>query len=260
MSCQEFCSHIPAYVDGELGVAESLAVGAHLDACPECWGFAERERQFRALVRCQPREAAPPELRARIRSRCQREARWRVVRPWLAGAGALAALLILGVWAGRPGRDPASTPLVSRLVAAHVAFVQVESPTEFMSPDPRAVEAWFTSQASLRVTVPDYSAAGIRLVGGRIAEVEERRAAYVVYEKGRTLLSLFVVPARGPDPAPRAGRVTYRGREYVTDTQQGFHTVSWSDGDTSFGLVSALDFDALLECADRLRSGPVPRT
>ena len=30
-------------------------------------------------------------------------------------------------------------------------------------------------------------------------------------------------------------------------------TVSWSDGQVLFGLVSMLDYEALLECADRLR-------
>jgi len=34
---------------------------------------------------------------------------------------------------------------------------------------------------------------------------------------------------------------------------KGFRTVAWTEGHALFGLVSALDYDALLECADRLR-------
>ena len=45
----------------------------------------------------------------------------------------------------------------------------------------------------------------------------------------------------------------YRGQEYVTYERKGFRTVSWTDGQAVYGLVSMLDYDALLECADRLR-------
>jgi hypothetical protein len=60
-------------------------------------------------------------------------------------------------------------------------------------------------------------------------------------------------------PVPRAEgelpgrRVAFRGHDYLAFEQKGFRTVSWTDGQTLYGLVSLLDYDALLECADRLR-------
>jgi hypothetical protein len=48
--------------------------------------------------------------------------------------------------------------------------------------------------------------------------------------------------------------VSYRDHEYLAHEQKGFRTVSWSDGQAVYGLVSMLDYDALLECADRLRA------
>jgi hypothetical protein len=47
--------------------------------------------------------------------------------------------------------------------------------------------------------------------------------------------------------------VSFRGHDYVADERKGYRTVAWQDGQTLFGLVSALDYEALLECADRLR-------
>jgi hypothetical protein len=44
------------------------------------------------------------------------------------------------------------------------------------------------------VVVPDYSTAGIRLVGARLAETRDRKTVYLLYEKGSTLLSVFMVP------------------------------------------------------------------
>jgi anti-sigma factor RsiW len=99
--------------------------------------------------------------------------------------------------------------------------------------------------------VPDYSAAGIRLVGARIADADERKAAYLLYEKGHTLLSVFMVTSGRGQLSGR--RVAYGGHEYVTAEWKGHRTVAWTDGQTLFGLVSSLDYDALLECAGRLR-------
>jgi anti-sigma factor RsiW len=115
------------------------------------------------------------------------------------------------------------------------------------------VTAWFVSRAGMRVTVPDYSPSGIRLIGARLADAHERKAAYLLYEKGRTLLSVFMVPVSGAEAQPRGRLVSYRGHDYLAYEQKGFRTVSWADGQVLYGLVSMLDYDALLECADRLR-------
>ncbi|MBI2016490.1 MAG: zf-HC2 domain-containing protein [Candidatus Rokubacteria bacterium] len=150
----------------------------------------------------------------------------------------------------RPGSPP---PVIGQLVDKHIAYAQLESPAEFVSTDRREVGEWFGARAGLRVTVPDYSPAGIRLVGGRVAEVGEQRAAWVIYEKGRTLMSVFIAPVAAGGPRLEGTRVSFRGHEYLTSERKGYRTVSWTDGPAVFGLVSMLDYQALLECADRLR-------
>jgi hypothetical protein len=77
--------------------------------------------------------------------------------------------------------------------------------------------------------------------------------AYVLYEKGHTLMSVFMVPVPARGPGLSGTRVSYRGHDYRTLDQRGYNTVAWTDGKTVFGLVSMLGYDALLECADRLR-------
>jgi len=62
-----------------------------------------------------------------------------------------------------------------------------------------------------------------------------------------------MVPVAGHEPELNGTRVSYRGQEYVTQERKGYRTVSWTDGQAVFGLVSMLDYQALLECADRLR-------
>jgi len=250
MNCIEFEARLHPYVDGELETHEMAAAEAHLAQCAECPGRVDRERQFRQLLRRQPRESAPPEFRAMIRARIRRSARVAGIRPWLVGTAAAAAALLLVLLL--PGIRPTS-PLVTDLVSKHVTYAQIEQPAEFASQDPRAVEAWFRERVGLRVTVSDYSPSGIRLVGGRLAEADDRKAAYVLYAKGHTLMSVFTVPASARGADLGGTRVPYRGHDYLTLERKGYNTVAWTDGQTIFGLVSVLGYDALLECADRLR-------
>lgn len=250
MNCIEFEARLHPYVDGELETSEMAAAEAHLAQCVDCRGGVEGARRFRQLLRRQPRETAPPELRATIRARIRRSARVAVIRPWLVGTAAAAAVLLVVTLL--PGLRPGPS-LVTDLVGKHITYAQIEQPAEFASQDPRAVEAWFRQRAGLRVTVADYSPSGIRLVGGRLAEADQSKAAYVLYEKGHTLMSVFMVPASARGADLSGTRVSYRGHDYLTLERKGYNTVAWTDGKAVFGLVSTLDYDALLECADRLR-------
>ena len=250
MNCIELAARLHPYVDGELAMSEMAAAEAHLAQCVDCQAAVERERRFRQLLRRQPRETVPPELRAVIRARIRRSARVTAIRPWLVGTAAAAAMLMLVVLL--PGLRPEPS-LVSDLVGKHITYAQIEEPAEFVSQDPRAVETWFRQRADLRVTVADYSPSGIRLVGGRLAEADQSKAAYVLYQKGHTLMSVFTVPVSARGAQLGGARVSYRGHDYVTLERRGYNTVAWTDGKAVFGLVSTLDYDALLECADRLR-------
>ncbi|HXG02705.1 MAG TPA: zf-HC2 domain-containing protein [Candidatus Binatia bacterium] len=251
MNCQEFLARLHPYVDGELSVSDIAAAEGHCAACPDCARVRDAEREFRALLRRQPRETAPPELRARILAEVRRRSR-RSARAWrlLVPAGALAASLLALAFL-LPGRQ--APDLVAALVDKHIAYAQLDRPAELASGDREEVAAWFRQRAALRVIVPDYSASGIRLVGGRLADADERRAAHLLYEKGRMLISVFMVPVSGREVRLEGARLSYRGEEYVTFERKGYRAVAWTDGHTLFELVSALDAEALLECADRLR-------
>jgi len=259
MNCHEFEARLHPYVDGELTVGETAAADAHGADCRRCAELARRERELRQLLRRQPREAASPELRARIVARLRGAERRAALRPWVLAPAAAAAAAALIVAALLPVVRPPA-PLVGDLVDKHIAYAQIERPAELASADRGEIEEWFRQRAGLRITVPDFSPSGIQLVGARLAETHERKAAYLLYEKGRTLLSVFMVPLASSDAALAGTRVAYRGHEYLTQERKGYRTVSWTEGQAVFGLVSMLDYDALLECADRLRAERAART
>lgn len=259
MNCREFRSHLHAYIDGELGVEATLAAQSHAAECPRCGQLADAERAFRAMVRQAPQEPAPPQLRARILAMCRAERRrgtWRPRLVWPSLAAAAAALVLMLWPTGWMGR----TPDVQRaLVDTHVAYAQLERPAEFTSAARADVEAWFVQRIGMQVPVPDYTPAGIRLIGGRVASAGGRKVAYVLYEKGHVLMSVFVAPADGAAARLRGEDVVYLGHRYAMREDRGYRTVSWEAAQVVFTLVSALDPEALLKCADRLRAEQATR-
>jgi mycothiol system anti-sigma-R factor len=251
MTCAAFAARLDPYVDGELGADETARGDAHVAACARCAALVEQDRALRHLLRRQPRETAPAALRERIGADVRRVERRQRLAPWVV-APAIAAAVVLVLLAVRPAREPAA-PFVGTLVDTHIVYAQVDRPEELASSDARQIREWFRARAALRVTVPDFSGDGIQLVGARLADAHERSAAYLLYRKGMTLMSVFMVPAAPPDAT--AGRsVTYRGEHYRALDWKGHRTVTWRDGDALFGLVGMLDYDALLECAGHLRA------
>ena len=169
MECSEMQPYVEPYADGELGVSELAAVEAHLTACLACRDGVAEHRRFRQLLRRQPREAASPELRARVTRAVRASAVRQAVRPWLWAPVAAAVLTALMVWSGFrvPGLAPTPMPpLVTELVGKHIAYSQIDSPVEFASVDGGAVRDWFRERLGVRVTVPDYTPAGIRPARG----------------------------------------------------------------------------------------------
>jgi mycothiol system anti-sigma-R factor len=253
MTCDELRTAFQAYVDRELSVGEMVAVEHHLTFCMECqWRYAE-EQGFRAAIRQKaPHERAPAELAARVRTALRAEDRGRRLRGavrWFAAPVAVAALALLVVWGRTPqGEIVQGSPVVADLVAKHLMYSQLEAPAEVQTSDRRVVADWFGRRVRFEVPVPDFTPSGIRLLGGRLSELGEREVAYLLYEKGRNLISFFAFPRKGL-ALPKAEWITYDGRSYVVTRLRGHEVVLWSDGEMAFALVSLLARDALLDCA-----------
>ena len=152
MTCAEVQAKLHAYVDGELTVSDITELDGHCVECLECAGRVAAERELRQLLRRQPRDTAPPELRARIRHRVRREAAVATARRWLPVPALVAAVIVAALLLA--ARTP--PPLVAELVDKHIAYAELERPAELVTSDPREVADWFRSRAGMRVTVPDY--------------------------------------------------------------------------------------------------------
>ena len=252
MTCRDLRAGLGAHLDGELGLERSLEVDEHLAFCMECqWAYA-KERELKTLLRTRiPREPAPEGLRERIRAavwRSHRRERWLSTRRLAGWAVPVAALLLvaLGVTLWERNAPP---PMVNELVAKHLMYSRLDAPAEIVSASQEAVSGWFKGRVRFDVVVPDFSPSGIRLVGGRLADLSDRPVAYLLYEKGRNLVSLFAFPSRGLALPARGWVRVGEAQFYVTEVK-GAEVVLWTQGELAYALVSSLDRQALLECAD----------
>lgn len=241
---------LQVYLDGELPVPDTVNVQLHLDRCPVCRQAAQEERAFRRrLRRDHERVIAPSDLHERVRRAVlrtdwkARAARYGPRFAWgLLGSAAVLSLLF---WSLRTASEP---DLVKDLVSNHRLYSQVETPAELATDSRREVAGWIRRQLAVSVPVPDFSQAGLRLIGARMATHGEHPMAHLFYQKGRTLLSLYVLPATDVS-LPRRGRTTLDGHAVVMREFAGHRVLLGRSGRFIFALVSTLGRDDLIECA-----------
>src|SRR5262249_60594340 len=104
MNCSDIRARLHAYVDGELTAGGIAEVDGHCVGCQECATLVSAEREFRALLQRQPRDAAPSELPARILRPVRRDSAFATGRRWLLLPVVVtaAANLAAGPLPGRP--------------------------------------------------------------------------------------------------------------------------------------------------------------
>lgn len=246
MNCPEARAWIPALVDGELDPAREAGVRAHLEACPECAAFAARQRAVRELVRNGlPRFEPPAALATRIRAELRAVPVGAFRRPgpwaWLGSLGAVAAALAIGfAWgAHRPG--PAG--LGAELVSDHVRAQAAGHLFDVASSDRHTVKPWLAHRLSFSPRVVDLAPGGFPLLGGRLDRVRGGAAAALVYQFHQHVITLYVWPAEGAEPAAAGQRL-------------GYEFQAWREADLDYAALSDTAPATLAEFVRQFRSTP----
>ena len=200
MSCQP--ELVTGYVDGALEEAERLSLESHLARCPACREQLELERSLHRKLRELPAPEPEPGFEERVQARLRGTKR----RPLGGVVLALAASLLLVLWAR------GAAPFVAWEVARDHAtcFGGSRLPAEVWSDEPAVIASWFEKQGTSVPVLPG-RAAGLELVGARYCRVGDRFAAHIYYTgSSDKRLSLFLVP--GPLRLDNAYETTVRGR------------------------------------------------
>jgi anti-sigma factor RsiW len=231
---------VQAELDGELDAAQAASLEVHRAGCPICQAAQTELLRTRALLRQEPYEPTPDDVRARVMARLHAAEprvapapvrRWRWVFPSLGGFGlgavcaaALALIVVL----------PQRNDLVDQVVAGHVRALQPGHLEDVVSTDQHTVKPWFDGKLDFAPPVVDLAPAGFPLVGGRLDYADGRPVAALVYQRRLHYINVFVWPSTEKP-----------GEQVASQTRQGYNILHWTQGGMTFWTVSDLAADEL---------------
>jgi anti-sigma factor RsiW len=233
-------------------------VSAHLENCMAC-ASADRVEQAldEVLEQRLPRHTAPTTLKRRVGLLMGRPApaaapppahraltRWtRFVGPALAAGLALVVGGVIGQRSSSQGSALAS--LTGEAVNDHLRVLASQHQLEIESGGKHQVKPWFEGKLDFAPEVPALEDTELRLRGGSVGYVFDRKAAVLVYALRQHLVTLLVFRHEGlawPDAS--AGRRQTSAR--------GFNVVFWRSGELGYALVSDVNAKELREIGVRL--------
>ena len=250
---------LQAWVDGRLTSERGEAVEAYLTAHPEervrLSEYAEHRQALRAGF-AEPGTPIPARLRvARLAASVQRRRRRRLVRIAAAillfSLGGLAGWTVAG-FSGSLGWNAASTArmIIADAVAAHRTFeVEVRHPVEVTATPQADLAEWLSDRLGRPLIIPDLTALGFRLIGGRLLPSEGGPAAQLMYDNDNgpgKRLTVYL-------------RVGVSGDTTVYREDQDVGALYWADeGFACVILARRADRSALLRVAESLYAQLLP--
>jgi anti-sigma factor RsiW len=225
-----------AYYDGELDPVSAREFEQRLANDAALAAQYERLLKLRQAVRAIPQFDIPARLEARIQSRLERERPGNVTflrrRSW--SSQALAAAAVFGAVISSSvlmtidqfsQRDSIANQVAGEVVADHIRGLLAPQPYDIASSDRHTVKPWFTARLPASPQVPDLSAQGFTLLGGRVDVIGHDPVATIVYKHAAHTISLTTLRA---------------GQSVPDQTISGYNVKSWSDADFTYVAVSDL--------------------
>jgi anti-sigma factor RsiW len=255
MDCAAVRGELRGLVRGHVAGTEEAALRRHLSDCDACRHEERAERHLdEALAERLPRPLAPAALRRRVadllaedgstEGEASRPVRNRRMA-WLASVAA-AGLAVTGFVAGRAVQGPATAGdrLADELVTDHLRVLARAGPGDVESSDAHTVKPWFEGRLDFAPVVPG-DRGELRLVGGSLGYVLERKAAVISYALRRHRVTLIAFPRAG---LPGLERMTVT-QPPVRLARRGFEVALWSAGDVGYALVADTGGEELRQLA-----------
>lgn len=242
-NCRDAEAFTQSYVDGELAGRDRDVYERHLESCEPCRAAARFAGRFKAAVRGHlPRRQVPSSLDQRLRSMLAVQPiaprRW----PWVTYPRLVPALAALGVLVAITGTVRSRRSIVWDQARR---TYQAELPLDIVGADcGGAVSSWFRGRVDFPVHAPRLPAQ-MTCVGGRLVNVEDHAAAYLVYRdpSGHRVAVLVFDPESSPIDAPNRRMVD--GREIFYRGGPGISTAAYHDQGLGYVMTADLDEDSL---------------
>ena len=237
MTCVAAQPLLHAYLDGELDLTASLGIEQHLGSCLECSAAYRKLELLRAEIADADLDFASDAVLQRLRASTQpkeRKSAWRTPA-YLAAAAAVLVLAFL-----LPGRFTAGRASTDReIVDSHLRSLLGDHLIDIPSSDRHTVKPWFQGKLEFAPPVPDLSAKGFTLVGGRLDVIDTRKVAALVYKRRDHVINLWISQGDAGQGESEVG---------------GYHLIRWSKDGMTWRAVSDLDAAELRTFAAAIRA------
>ncbi|OAP38550.1 hypothetical protein AU381_23635 [Sinorhizobium glycinis] len=243
-----------AYVDGYLSPPERARIEAWLDMHP---ARAQEVREWQAQAAALKQHFAPYARgeegdRALVSARRHQgnavaSSHASVLRRIAAGllifvAGGLAGFYIPGMVAPDRPLETAASPdsLPRQAQSAFLVYAsEVRHPVEVGADQQAHLATWLGKRLDYGLKIPDLSAVGFSLVGGRLIPVNGTAGAMLMYEDGSGQ-RLTVLLGRNRDNRETSFRIASQG---------GLETFYWIDGEIGYAVTGEVPRDVLRKVA-----------
>jgi anti-sigma factor (TIGR02949 family) len=239
MNCAEATSTVQAYIDGELDGVDRESVERHLVACAGCSRRVHVQTRFRAAVRAHlHRPEVPFALRRRIEDALVSQPiaprRWPAWMSLPRIVPAAAAVFLIVAITGTVRRSH------SMVLEQAERSYHTEMPMDITGSDCGSIASWFRGRLEFPVHAPALGS-GATCQGGRLVNVGERPAAYLVYRVSDGHRVTFLVFDPRDQSIESRDRRVVNGREMYLGTGPGISTVAYRD--RGLGYVVTADYD-----------------
>jgi mycothiol system anti-sigma-R factor len=248
LRCAGIQRFVDTYLDGEFAERDRAEFEEHLVTCESCRQKTKQQSDWRSSVRAAaPRELAPAALRNRVMRQIARQSpqrrslrRWiQRVLPAAAAAGLLASYGASRLHLSRELR------VCDDVIAKHQRNLPVE-----ITGGTNQVEAWYTDKVDFPVRPPSFGQ-GVPLRGGRLADIGEHPAAYLVYDDEGNKVSVFEFDlAELPGSISSAHTAWVRGSEVRLFERRGYNLAVFQLHGVGYAIASAVDQEKLLRLVD----------
>jgi anti-sigma factor RsiW len=245
MNCAEASATAQAYVDGELDGVDRESVERHLVSCLGCSRRVHVQTRFRAAVRAHlHRPEVPFTLRRRIEESLGSQPiaprRWPT---WMSLPRIIPAAAAVFLIVAITGTVRRSNSMVREL--AEGTYHNMQMPMDVTGSDCSSIASWFQGRLQFPVHAPALGG-GATCQGGRLINVGQRPAAYLVYlSHGHRVTLLVFDPRDQPIESPE--RRVVNGREIYLDSGPGISTAAYRDRGLGYVVTADYDEDTLTQ-------------
>ena len=223
MSCLEAQPLLGACLDGELDLRASLDMEEHIEGCPACAAAYQRLELLRAEIAAVNLDFTTDAVMRRLCVPRERRGGWRVPACFAA-----AAVLVLALFL--PARlERRSDPVDREVVDSHLRSLLADHLIDVPSSDRHTVKPWFQGRVEFAPAVPDLTAQGFVLAGGRLDVIDGRKVPVLVYRRREHVINLWISPGGGGGGEPALSEV------------KGYRLIRWQREGMTFRAVSDLD-------------------